>query len=77
MARPSAQTSGARIDWELLPSLRNMLLARMQRSTPAWSDTVVSDFGPLPYQSAAFEEVVPGLAVREVSEPEIFEIFFG
>ena len=77
MASLSAQTSGARIDWELLPSLRNMLLNRMQRSTPVWSDTVVSDFGASPYPSAAFEEVVPGLAVREVSEPEIFEIFFG
>ena len=77
MARLSTDTSGARIDWELLPSLRNMLLTRMQRSSPVWSDTVVSDFGPAAYQSSAFEEVVPGLAVREVSEPEIFAIFFG
>ena len=75
MARLSTETSGARIDWELLPSLRNMLFSRMGGS-PVWSDTVVSDFDPA-CASSEFEEVVPGLAVREVSEPEIFAIFFG
>ena len=75
MARLSTETSGARIDWELLPSLRNMLFNRMGGS-PVWSDTVVSDFDPA-CSSSEFEEVVPGLAVREVSEPEIFAIFFG
>lgn len=72
----SVQNSGARIDWELLPSLRNMLRGRGQRNYPVWSETLPSAFDP-PCESAEFEEVVPGLAVREVREPEIFAIFFG
>ncbi len=77
MARLSTETSGARIDWELLPSLRDMLFNRGQRPHPVWSDTLVSDFDETACESAPFEEVVPGLSVREVREPEIFAIFFG
>ena len=46
MSRLSASTAAApaRIDWELLPSLRNLLGARRNRSQPTWMDTVQSDF---------------------------------
>jgi len=76
MNRFSAQGAGARIDWELLPSLRSMLLARGQRGRPAWSDTLPSELDP-PCPSTPFEEVMPGLEMREVREPEIFAFFFS
>jgi hypothetical protein len=76
MALSSASTPVARIDWELLPSLRNLLSTRRQRSQPTWADTVVSDFDA-PLMSGPFEERLPGLDVREVREPDIFAIFFS
>jgi len=57
----------ARIEWELLPSLRTAVRNRFRRAEPVWQETMTS----------AFEEVMPGLSVREVSEPEIFMLFFG
>jgi hypothetical protein len=72
----SASNSVARIDWELLPSLRNLLQTRRNRSQPTWMDTVPSDFDT-PLMSGPFEERLPGLEVREVREPDIFAIFFG
>jgi hypothetical protein len=68
--------SAARVEWELLPSLLNMLGHRRQRSQPAWMETVASAFDSAE-SSAPFEEVLPGLSVREVREPDIFQIFFG
>ena len=68
--------SAARVEWELLPSLRNMM-GRRQRLQPVWTETVVSDFDMVAEPSGPFEEVLPGLSVREVREPDIFHIFFG
>ena len=68
--------SAPRVEWELLPSLLNMLGSRRQRSQPAWMETVVSEFD-MAEASEPFEEVLPGLSVREVREPDIFQIFFG
>ncbi len=68
--------SASRVEWELLPSLLNLLGSRRARSQPAWMDTLLSEldvFEP----SGAFEEVLPGLDMREVREPDIFQIFFG
>jgi len=66
----------ARVEWELLPSLLNRLGGRRSRAQPAWMDTVLSDFD-FAEPSDPFEEVLPGLEMREVREPDIFEIFFG
>ena len=66
-----------RVEWELLPSLLNMLGTRRQRSQPAWMETVVSEFDMVAEPSEPFEEVLPGLSMREVREPDIFQIFFG
>jgi hypothetical protein len=71
-----SSASAARVEWELLPSLLNMLGSRRQRSQPAWMETVVSEFG-MAVPSEPFEEVLPGLSMREVREPDIFQIFFG
>ena len=68
--------SASRVEWELLPSLLNMLGNRRPRSQPAWMETVVSEFDPAA-PSQPFEEVLPGLSMREVHEPDIFQIFFG
>jgi hypothetical protein len=76
MALSSASTSVAPIDWELLPSLRNLLTTRRNRAQPTWMDTAPSDFDA-PLMSGPFEERLPGLEVREVREPDIFAIFFS
>ena len=68
--------SASRVEWELLPSLMNMLGSRRARPQPAWMDTLVSELDVVE-PSGAFEEVLPGLEMREVREPDIFQIFFG
>jgi hypothetical protein len=68
--------SAARVEWELLPSLMNRLGGRRSRSQPAWSETLPSELDFLE-PSDPFEEVLPGLQMREVREPDIFQIFFG
>ena len=68
--------SSARVEWELLPSLMNVLGSRRSRAQPAWMDTLVSEIDMLE-PSGPFEEVLPGLEMREVREPDIFQIFFG
>jgi hypothetical protein len=68
--------SASRVEWELLPSLLNMLGSRRARSQPAWRDTLLSELDVVE-PSGAFEEVLPGLDMREVREPDIFQIFFG
>jgi len=66
----------ARIEWELLPSLRTAVRNRFRRAEPVWQETMTSAFDAEP-PVTPFEEVMPGLSVREVSEPEIFMLFFG
>jgi hypothetical protein len=71
-----APASASRVEWELLPSLRNMLGTRRQRAQPAWMETVPSELD-LVEPSEPFHEALPGLQMREVREPDIFQIFFG
>ena len=76
MNKQLSAASAPRVEWELLPSLLNMLGKRRSRNQPAWMETLPSEvdvFEP----SGPFEEVIPGLAMREVREPDIFQIFFG
>ena len=72
-----AFATAARVEWELLPSLLNVLGNRRQRAQPAWLETEVSEFEVIAEPSGPFEEVLPGLSMREVREPDIFQIFFG
>ena len=76
MNKHLSSASANRVEWELLPSLLSLVSNRHQRAQPAWMDTAVSEFD-LAMPSDPFEEVLPGLSVREVREPEIFQIFFG
>jgi hypothetical protein len=68
--------SNARVEWELLPSLLNRLGGRRMRSQPAWMETLPSELD-LVEPSDPFAEVLPGLDMREVREPDVFQIFFG
>ena len=76
MNKQLVSSPASRVEWELLPSLLNMLGSRRARSQPAWSDTVPSELDVVE-PSGPFEEVLPGLVMREVREPDIFQIFFG
>ena len=74
--RTAANNQG--IEWEELPSL-SRLLAQAEpapRFAPAWANTMPANLDTLP-PSAPFRETLPGLATREVREPEIFRLFFG
>ena len=74
--RTAANNQG--IEWEELPSL-SRLLAQAEpapRFAPAWANTMPATLDTLP-PSAPFRETLPGLATREVREPEIFRLFFG
>ena len=73
----ASAASAARVEWELLPSLLNVISNRRQRAQPAWTETVMSEFDVVAEPSGPFEEVLPGLSMREVREPDIFQIFFG
>jgi len=78
-ARPSPLDMS--IDWEILPSLVDVLArAKLRtRPEPVWSETLPSSFDAAAAQSEdpAFYEPLPGMAIREVTEPEIFRLFFG
>ncbi len=76
MNKQSTSASAARVEWELLPSLLNMLGRGRTRSQPAWMETVPSELD-IVEPSGPFQEVLPGLVMREVREPDIFQIFFG
>jgi len=75
MKTHTASAPVARVEWELLPSLLNML-GRRQRTQPAWLETLPSELD-IVEPSEPFHEVLPGLSMREVREPDIFQIFFG
>ena len=76
MNHVSMSSAANRVEWELLPSLLNVLGGRRSRSQPAWMDTLLSELDVVE-PSGPFEEVLPGLEMREVREPDIFQIFFG
>ena len=74
--RTAANNHG--IEWEELPSLSRLLVQAepAPRFAPAWANTMPANLDTLP-PSAPFRETLPGLATREVGEPEIFRLFFG
>ena len=76
MNKHTSSTLASRVEWELLPSLLNMLGQGRPRSHPAWMETMPSELD-IAMPSGPFEEVLPGLSMREVREPDIFQIFFG
>ncbi len=73
---------GDALEWEELPSLSRALWVRHAGSPGqplaghAWDNTQPASLDP-PRPAAPFAEVLRGLAVREVLEPEVFRHFFG
>lgn len=80
------------LEWEELPSLADSLTQRLVRigarhapdadsgfyedSAPCWADTQAAELEATP-PSEPLREVLAGLAVREVTEPDVFRHFFG
>ena len=77
MYKQLSAASAPRVEWELLPSLLNMLGNRRARHQPAWMETTLPSEQDVFEPSGPFEEVLPGMVMREVREPDIFQIFFG
>ncbi|MET0381839.1 MAG: hypothetical protein ABW032_00275 [Burkholderiaceae bacterium] len=64
------------IDWEPLPSLAYLIArAKPRPDEPVWEETMPASL-ETPPPSAPFSEPLPGLALREVTEPDIFRLFF-
>ena len=80
------------LEWEELPSLADSLTRRLVRigarhapeadsgfyedGTPCWAETQTATLEP-ESPSEPLREVLAGLAVREVREPDVFQHFFG
>lgn len=78
------------VEWEELPSLADSLRQRLtilgeRHRAPAdggaivatdWAETATADLEPLS-PSEPFREVLSGLSMREVTEPDVFHHFFG
>ena len=73
----SLSPSGA-IEWEELPSLAGRIRAATGPSSAGvpWDATRPADFDPAP-PSQPFREPLTGVAIREVTEPDVFRHFFG
>ena len=72
--RPAAP-AGA-IEWEELPSLAGSLARRIVAATSPWDSTRPAELDAAA-PSQPFREPVHGVAIREVTEPDIFRHFFG
>ncbi|HSV70084.1 MAG TPA: hypothetical protein VLI72_08225 [Methylibium sp.] len=91
-AEPRAVWHTETLEWEELPSLADSLTQRLVRigarhepsadsgfyedSVPCWAETQVSEL-QAEAPSEPLREVLRGLAVREVNEPDVFRHFFG
>jgi hypothetical protein len=80
------------LEWEELPSLADSLTRRLVRigarhapeadsgfyedGTPCWAETQTATLEQ-ESPSEPLREVLAGLAVREVREPDVFQHFFG
>jgi len=89
---PRLVPQGDAIEWEELPSLAGVVAARRLRlalqagddraaapvfsNAPVWDATRPAELEATP-ASEPFREPLRGLAIREVTEPEIFRHFFG
>ncbi|MEP7302835.1 MAG: hypothetical protein ABI699_15075 [Caldimonas sp.] len=65
------------IEWEELPSLAGSLARRIVAATNGpWDATRPAELEPAT-ASQPVREPVDGLAIREVTEPDVFRHFFG
>ena len=88
---PRAPVNAEAIEWEELPSLAKRIIHRRSAHEPGandsrfqnsasfespWSATMPIALEPAPC-SQPFVERLSGLATREVTEPDLFQHFFG
>jgi hypothetical protein len=74
--RPLAPAGG--IEWEELPSLASSIgRPFVGTSNGPWDSTRPAALDPTAAPSQPFREPLQGVAIREVTEPDIFRHFFG
>ena len=66
------------IDWEIQPSLQHLVRRTDEAShdVPTWAETMPVSLEAM-NEPVIFREVLEGLSVRDIDEPEIFKVFFG
>ena len=70
-----APVSGA-IEWEELPSLAQRVRSLPLQPGVAWDSTRPAELERMT-PSQPFREPLKGVAIREVTEPDVFRHFFG
>jgi hypothetical protein len=64
------------IEWEELPSLVKRVRAETTTAGVPWDATRPAELEPASV-SQPFREPLEGVAIREVTEPDVFRHFFG
>ena len=66
------------IDWEIQPSLQHLVRRTDEapHDMPTWAETMPVSLEAM-NEPVIFREVLEGLSVRDIDEPEIFKVFFG
>jgi hypothetical protein len=65
------------IAWEAPPSLQHLVVRTDETGgVPTWAETMPVTLEAMS-APAEFREPLEGLSVRDIDEPEIFNVFFG
>ena len=66
------------IDWEIQPSLQHLVRRAddAHADAPTWAETMPASLEQM-NAPTTFREPLEGLSVRDIEEPEIFNVFFG
>jgi len=65
------------IAWEAPPSLQHLVVRNdAVGDVPTWAETMPVSLEAMS-APAVFREPLEGLSVRDIDEPEIFNVFFG
>jgi len=75
-----SRTPDMSIAWEAPPSLQHLVVrtdaAQHDGDAPTWAATMPASLETMS-APATFREPLQGLSVRDIDEPEIFNVFFG
>jgi hypothetical protein len=72
------RTPDMSIAWEAPPSLQHLVVRTDDAhiDVPTWAETMPVSLEAM-NAPAVFREPLQGLSVRDIDEPEIFQVFFG